>query len=68
MRRKNRQLKMTIDVPENYDNDEEFMEALQDTLDENGWRITIVDEDGELDVPFNRLTLGDIEIEPEEEE
>ena len=68
MRRKNRQIKMTIDIPDSYDNDEKFMEDLRDTLDENGWRMVIEDEDGELDVPLNRITLGDIEIEPEEEE
>jgi len=67
MRRKNRQIKFMIDIPDEYEDDETFMGDFQETLDENGWSMVIENEDGEtLDVPLNRITLGDVEIEPEE--
>lgn len=69
MRRKNRQIKFTIDIPDQYADDEAFMSDLQETLDEQAWLMAVVDdEDIEMEVPINRITLGDIEIEPEEEE
>lgn len=67
MRRKNRQIKMMIDIPDEYDDDDTFMEDLQETLDQNGWNMAIENEDGEkIDVLLNRITLGEVEIEPEE--
>ena len=68
MRRKNRQMKLLVDIPDEYDDDETFMTDFRDTLDENGWDMVIVNEDEEkVEVPLNRVTLGDVDIEPEEE-
>lgn len=67
MRRKNRQIKFLIDIPDDYEADDKFMEDFRDTLDENGWSMVIVNEDEEtIEVPISRITLGDVEIEPEE--
>lgn len=72
MRRKNRQLKMTLDIPEQYEDDEEFMEAFMARLDTSNWKMGVGDKDDEelgiVPVTIKRLTLGEIEIEPEEEE
>ncbi len=68
MRRKNRQIKMLIDLPVTHDDDEAFMGDLQETLDEHGWSMVVIDENGDkTEIPVNRVTLGDIQIEPEEE-
>ena len=68
MRRKNRQIKMTIDLPGDYEDDETFMQDFQETLDEHGWSMVVVDEDGDkIEIPIKSVTLGGIEIEPEEE-
>lgn len=69
MRRKNRQIKMKIDLPDEYDSDEDFMVDFRDTLDEFGWAMVIVNEaKEEIDLPINSITLGEVEIEPEDEE
>ena len=67
MRRKNRQIKLTLDIPEQYEDDEEFMNDFMETLDENGWHMKVQDEDGDVvEINVSRVNLGDIEIEPEE--
>ena len=67
MRRKNRQIKMLIDIPDEYEDDEQFMIDFRDTLDETDWSMVIFNEDEQkVEVPVNRITLGDVEIEPEE--
>lgn len=68
MRRKNRQIKMTLDIPEEFDNDEDFLDAFGCTLDSNEWVMRIqADEDDEpSEVNISRVNMGDLEIEPEE--
>ncbi len=71
-RRKNRQLKMVVDVPEDFDSDEEFMDAFMSKLDmpaDDGtsWQFTLGD-DNDVPVPINRVTLGEVEIEPEDDD
>ena len=79
MRKKNRQLKITIDIPDQFENDEDFMEALQDTLDakcDAEWRILLLSgEDdydtgdmGSIEVTLHSIQMGDVLIEPEEED
>lgn len=69
MRRKNRQLKITIDIPDSYGTDEEFMEAVMERMDDQegdegrGWCIRVDNQN----VPISKILMGDIEIEPEEE-
>ncbi len=76
MRRKNRQLKLTIDIPEYFDTEEDFMSALMDRLDGDAaedetsdWHMGVQDEDEEvIPVKISKIILGEIEIEPEEED
>lgn len=77
MRKKNRQLKVTIDIPDQFEDDTGFMEALQDTLDakseDGGWCIRIDDDPnphspGEVDVTIRSISLGDVLIEPADDE
>lgn len=65
MRKKNRQVKMTLDIPEQFKDDDDFLDAFGEKLDEVGWNFVLMDE---TDVPVTRVTLGDKEIVPEEEE
>lgn len=62
-RRKNRQLKVTFDVPDEYESDEDFMEFLMDKLDDPmtgvGWKVA--------DLPIKKILMGGIEIAPEED-
>lgn len=67
-RRKNRQIKMVVDVPEEYDSDEVFMEDFMDKMDGSAEWQFLLGEDNDIPVPISRVTLGEIEIEPEEEE
>ncbi len=69
MRRKNRQIKMSVDIPECYENDEDFMNDFMNRMDDVDWTMkTLDDEDEAVDVPVNSITLGDIMIEPEDED
>ena len=72
-RRKNRRLEMTVDIPVAFKDDEEFLEALADKMDDSGWIMQLEedeDEDGTYvtPVPINRVKLGDLEFSPEDEE
>lgn len=62
MRRKNRQIKFTLDIPAAYQSEEDFLLALADRLDEAEWVIRVDD----TPVSISRANLGDAEIEPEE--
>ena len=73
MQRKNRQIKITFDVPAQFESDEEFLLALQDAMDEDGvtiddWKLVILpeDEDGDnISMPINKIHFNGFEIEPE---
>ena len=74
-RKKNRQLKVTIDIPDEFESDTDFMEVLQTSLDERGngdWCIRICDigeeGDGEVEVPIHSIQLGDVLIGPDDDE
>jgi len=66
MRRKNRQVKMTLDIPEGYNSDDEFMQALMYVLDNMEWHLNLLSDGTAATV--NRVQLGDVVIEPEDEE
>jgi hypothetical protein len=78
MRRKNRQIKLIVDIPDDFETDEDFMEAFEAKMDHAEWQLTIPkeapDEDEEIDdddliaVLINRVDLGDITLEPELED
>lgn len=63
MRRKNRQIKLMVDIPPKFADEEEFMEAFMDRLDDVNWKMSV---DG-TNLHITRAELGDIMIEPEEE-
>lgn len=79
MRKKNRQLKITIDIPDQYENDEDFMNDLQDTLDakcNDAWCILLLAEEddyegagdpGSIEVTLHSIQMGDVLIGPEGE-
>lgn len=67
-RRKNRQMKFAVDVPDEYANDEDFMNDFMEKLDSVNWQLQIGGgNNAEYGVYVNKVTLGDIDIEPEEE-
>lgn len=70
-RRLNRQMKMTCTIPDDFDSEEDFMEAVMDKMDRGGWNMVLCDADEE-DEPvladISKLQLGDIEIGPEDED
>ncbi len=68
-RRKNRRLELQIAIPVEYKDDEEFLEALADRMDEIDWimQLDIEDDDTAVNVPINRIKLGDLEFDKEEE-
>jgi hypothetical protein len=70
MRRKNRQVKMTLSIPEEYDTEEDFMESLMQKMDLAEWQLQLdEDEAGDVTlVPVSKMQLGDIEIGPEDED
>ncbi len=75
MRRKNRQLKLILDIPEEFETEEDFMRSLMHRMDSTDWQLDLQtdpeDEDEDADLvfpPVHRITLGEIEIEREEEE
>jgi len=68
-RRKNRQMKLTITIPNTYANDEEFIDDLMAKLDSMGWVLQIGGDDHtDCDVYINCVGLGITEIKPEEDE
>ena len=70
MRRKNRQIKMTVDIPDEYKTEEDFMESLMQKMDNSEWQFYL-DEDSEgmaTECPISKMQLGDIEIGPEDED
>lgn len=69
-RRKNRQVKMTLSIPDEYKDEESFMQDFMDKMDRTGWDLSLDDADGEtcIEVPVSAIQLGDIEIGPDEEE
>ncbi len=62
-RRKNRRLELTVDIPGDYTNDEDFLNDLADRMDELDWVMVM----GTHDVDVNRIKLGDLEFDKEEE-
>ncbi len=68
MRKKNRQIKMTINIPNQYDNEEDFMNDMMIRMDLTGWEVSIGTVDDRIAANVSKITLGDIEITPEEEE
>lgn len=68
MRKKNRQIKITLDIPEQYENDEDFVQDLAEQMDAIDWKLNVEDEDGiVLKCPISKIQLGELEIGPEEE-
>ncbi len=67
-RRKNRRLEMTVDIPTEYADDEEFLNSLADKMDDVSWQMQLDEDENEevTIVPINRLKLGDLEIDNEE--
>ena len=65
MRRKNRQMKMMIDIPECYETEDTFMEDLMCVLDNNNWKLGLLDDGTKATV--HSVQLGEVLIEPEEE-
>ena len=69
MRRKNRQFKITVDVPEQFKTDEEFAQALLETMYSNNWVITVVNEDDEkVGCDVSKIQYAGFELDQEEEE
>ena len=64
MRRKNRQVKMMLDIPERYDSEEEFMEAFMEVLDNTGWELSMLTDGTAATV--HSVQLGEVLIEPED--
>ena len=65
MRRKNRQFKVTVDVPECCKTDEDFAYMLQDTMESNGWTVSVKDEEGTAyKCPVGKVNFADYELEP----
>ncbi len=62
-RKKNRLIKFYMDVPEEYENDEDFANELADTLDSTGWQMTVHDGP-KIDV--NKVIVGELSVEPED--
>ena len=65
MRKKNRLIKFYMDIPADCEEDEDFAQDLMDTMDTTDWQVTI--RDGDAKVEVNKIVVGEIEIEPEEE-
>ncbi len=63
MRKINRLMKVTFDIPAFYDNEEEFMMDLADKLDAGPESWELVVSGGSASI--KKITLGDIEIDPE---
>lgn len=63
MRRINRQMKVTFDIPATYTNEEDFALDLADKMDADEWFFTM----GDTDVDIKVITIGDIEIAKEED-
>ena len=71
MRRKNRQIKMTVDIPDDYGTEEDFMADLMQKMDDTDWSIVLAeDEEADtcIEVPVSKMQLGEIEIGPDEED
>lgn len=69
MRRKNRQFKVTVDIPEEFNSDEEYAEALLETMYKTNWTITVHAEDGtKVGCPVHKVNYADFELEKEEDE
>ncbi len=61
-RRKNRRLEMTVNIPDDYANDEDFLNDLADAMDGLDWEIVM----GTHDVSVGKIKIGDVEIDAEE--
>lgn len=69
MRRINRQLKVTINIPDSYDNIEDFMRDLMDRMDDDGgdaWAISL--GEGKDSAMISNIKLADIDIGPEDDD
>jgi len=66
LRRKNRQIKVTMDLPEKYASDEDFLMDFEAHMDAIEWKMNIDDEGGETcKMPISKIQMGSFEIEPE---
>ena len=66
MRRKNRQIKMLIDIPTIYATEEDFMEDFMERLDDAHWRMMFGPDTDPVSIAIAKVVLGELEIEPEE--
>lgn len=60
--KKNRQLKLTVDIPADYDNDEDFLLDLADKLDDVDWVLPI--KEG-VHASISKAQIGENIVEPE---
>jgi len=68
MRRKNRVMKIYLDIPDQYESDEEFLEAVADKLDGQQWELELGEGDDTYKAIVRSVAIGDVEIDAEEEE
>lgn len=64
MRRKNRVIKMMLDIPERYELEDDFMADLMCVLDNNEWKLGLLDDGTKATV--HSVQLGEVLIEPED--
>lgn len=66
MRRKNRQLKVTVDVPVSFMDDEDYLLSVQDELDETDWSFANGKSGTISKIEFGGLFIGPEELEDDE--
>ncbi len=55
--RKNRKLEVTFDIPKRFESDEDFLQWLEDRLNERGELWTLVGEEA----PIKKVSIGEFE-------
>lgn len=71
-RRKNRRLELTVDIPVEYADDEEFLNSLADLMDNVDWKLQLDEDEDDNNrvtvtvVPINKIKLGELVFAPEE--
>lgn len=65
MRWKNRQIKLYVNIPKSYQEDEDFAQDLAEVLDSNFWNVTVMKKGIRQSIEVTKAVVGEIEIEPE---
>ena len=69
MRRKNRVIKVYLDIPEEFDSDEDFLVALANEQDDFNWQTSVVSPDGlKVVAPIHSICIGDVQIDAGEDD